>query len=595
MPGEENQEASASPAQFSKRKSAGTAFVLSFFLPGAGQIYCGKTGRGQITLGFWVVSVLCCFAKANSPLRSAGILGVVVLWIFAFLDSYFTAIEINFGDDAQVDVTNPRVAVVLNLLTAGLGYFYLGERTKGLAIFVGTQIVRLGIPHLTGYAGGVVSLAVIALQAVLAFDAYRIADAQLTEALGHSRERPESVIRQVSRLPKWVPITVACCLVAIFIAAIILGLVLRAAGRPLRDSAARRARASVQAQQTTQLPSGPPTDLPSAVTDVQTIQHKSGRTREDLPRLDDDVRVISHILHDEKLNPDDAAVAHYYRGEAVLLENSIRENDDDPVDATAARQALRDFDAVIAANPHTYVREVQSTDAEYNAGLVARVDLKSGPLAYKYWNQCAQQNHAGCMNIVADSYLTGDGGQRPDINAALDMHATVFNSGTRFHCAGADSALTIAEIEHFTGARKDGTDELEWVARANNLLDQLSNRDNNKNVCDRAQTEIEEFLLRLSRNEQRPEILEDASHREDDFSPLQSVIQFLSGQIDKDQLDSIVRRTPSKFDRCTAYFDAFWFARIEQQDAPAGLYYRRMREIGGLHCSMQLFYAGKFK
>jgi len=123
LPGEENQEAPASPAQFSKRKSAGTAFALSFFLPGAGQLYCGKTGRGQITLGFWVVSVLCCFAKANSPLRGAGILGVVVLWIFAFLDSYFTAIEINFGDDAQVDVTNPRVAVVLNLLTAGLGYF----------------------------------------------------------------------------------------------------------------------------------------------------------------------------------------------------------------------------------------------------------------------------------------------------------------------------------------------------------------------------------------------------------------------------------------------------------------------------------------
>jgi len=49
---------------------------------------------------------------------------------FAFLDAYFTALEINSGAGELIDAVNPRVAVVLNLLTAGLGYFYLGERTK---------------------------------------------------------------------------------------------------------------------------------------------------------------------------------------------------------------------------------------------------------------------------------------------------------------------------------------------------------------------------------------------------------------------------------------------------------------------------------
>ena len=88
-------------------------------------------------------------------IRGYSIMIGLTMWIFSFLDAYFTAAEINAGQDAQVDVQNPRVAVVLNLLTAGFGYFYLGERTKGLAILVGTQIVRFQ-SRVTGFSGGVV-------------------------------------------------------------------------------------------------------------------------------------------------------------------------------------------------------------------------------------------------------------------------------------------------------------------------------------------------------------------------------------------------------------------------------------------------------
>jgi TM2 domain-containing membrane protein YozV len=128
-------------------KSAGLAFLLSLLLPGAGQFYCGKMGRGWITLGFWLLGLIGSFARSEG-LKGTGILLITVLWIFSFLDAYFTAIEINRGQDAQVDVQNPRVAVTLNLLTAGFGYFYLGERSKGIVIFVATQVVRFAVPRL---------------------------------------------------------------------------------------------------------------------------------------------------------------------------------------------------------------------------------------------------------------------------------------------------------------------------------------------------------------------------------------------------------------------------------------------------------------
>ena len=127
-----------------RHKSAGLALLLSLILPGAGQLYCGKSFRGGVTLCFSLVGAVLCFMRQQPTLQGEGILLVVVLWVFSFLDAYFTATEINSAQDAQVDAPNPRVAVTLNLLTAGFGYFYLGERAKGMAFFVGTQIVRCG-------------------------------------------------------------------------------------------------------------------------------------------------------------------------------------------------------------------------------------------------------------------------------------------------------------------------------------------------------------------------------------------------------------------------------------------------------------------
>jgi TM2 domain-containing membrane protein YozV len=169
-------------------KSAGRAFAQSLLVPGLGQFYCGKTGRGGVTLGFWLLGLLFAFST-RAGLKGTGIMVISVLWIFSFLDAYFTAIEINRGQDAQLDGQNPRVAVTLNLLTAGFGYFYLGERRKGTVIFVATQVLRFGVPRLTGYVGGVVSLALVVVQMLMGADAYRIGRKQLKEPLDPSRNR----------------------------------------------------------------------------------------------------------------------------------------------------------------------------------------------------------------------------------------------------------------------------------------------------------------------------------------------------------------------------------------------------------------------
>jgi hypothetical protein len=579
-----------------RHKSAGLAFALSLLIPGVGQFYCGKTGRGWITLVFWVLGLPLCFSRIPN-LRGVGLVVIVVLWIFSFLDAYFTAIEINAGRDAQVDVQNPRVAVTLNLLTAGLGYFYLGEKWKGIAIFVGTQIALFGVPRLTGFAGGVFSLALIVAGALTAADAYRIASIQLKEALGPETGPP--AIQPPSRLPAFVPIALACVLGAGFIVMSIVGLAIKAARGPAKHAVAVRAkgpfgnvwRAGPKAE-----PPGTPYDLSSAVNSVQWLERKTERTKDDIRDLKLDEGILASVLKEWKLNRSDAVVAHYYRAQAVNLMNSIHMRAGEGMDLAGSRRALQDLDAVIADGGSSYVPAVKIANAQYLAGGIARNQLHDEPRAYAYWDKCAWSGHAGCVNVMAAAKVTGVGGQKVDIDEALKLYTTVFETGIRYRCAGAFSALNIAEVIYFTGVRRPGDDELEWLQKSYGLMDKLEVAEGNQNACQRSEIELEDFLFRLSRGERNVELLGDATGREDGNSAgTKAVIQLVLGATDAPGFEAAVQANKWEGARCSAYFDAMWYEEIMKDDALARRYHQRMEEIGKFHCGTSLVYASKFK
>jgi TM2 domain-containing membrane protein YozV len=576
-----------------RHKSAGLALLLSLILPGAGQLYCGKSFRGGVTLCFSLVGAVLCFMRRQPNLQGTGVLLVVVLWVFSFLDAYFTATEINSAQDAQVDAQNPRVAVTLNLLTAGFGYFYLGERAKGMAFFVGTQIVRFGVPRMTGYKGGLVAVVLLVVQVTMGVDAYFIARRQLTEALGPAPEQPVPIT--ASRVPAFVPIGLAGIVGAGFFMAMIVGLAFQAA-RGREDNLAvqnrlQSRRGVIGSQSGSVLPA---TDFLSAVEEIRRVERKTHRTKDDLQDLKRDAQIIASELQKQKLTPDDAAVAHFYKAQAFNLINSIHEHKGEEVEVDVAKEAVSEFDKVIASNPHTYIPAVNVSNAEYYAGLITRNHLRSIPLAYEYWEKCAWQGHAGCLNLLANARFTGDGGEKMDINEALDLHTMVFNTGIQYRCAAASSALSIAKIVHFTGVHRAGDDELEWVNKSYSMMDKLGIAENNENVCDRAEAEIEEFLFRLSRGQRKPSILQDAAARLDgDSTTLNAVIQMFSGSASEAQFEAQVQSGHREHNRCTAYFDAMWYAHLTKQDAAARHYRERMLEIGNVHCGLALAYASK--
>jgi hypothetical protein len=209
---------------------------------------------------------------------------------------------------------------------------------------------------------------------------------------------------------------------------------------------------------------------------------------------------------------------------------------------------------------------------------------------------CASSGHAGCVNNLASARVTGAGGQKVDVQEALNLHTGVYNSGLRYHCAGAFSALAIAEINYFTGVRRPGDDELEWTKKAEGLLDQLETMENNRNTCHRVEFEVEDFLFQLSRGHKDENVLQDAISRlDEDSGPTKAVIQFMSGAIDEAGFDAAMSASKSQGERCSAYFEAMWFAKLRSEDATARRYYQRIVEIGKFHCAEELTYATKFK
>jgi TM2 domain-containing membrane protein YozV len=168
----------AEPSELGSRRSPELALLLSLLFPGLGHIYVGKTRSGFTIIAFESLALLGVF-YASGDLHGNFILAAPILYCFAMADAYFAARERNAGVDDLLVGTNPRIVAVLNLLTKGFGYFYLGDRLKGAACFVVCSAIQAAILiHLTVWT----SILAISLQVVIALDGYRVARQRLLAA-----------------------------------------------------------------------------------------------------------------------------------------------------------------------------------------------------------------------------------------------------------------------------------------------------------------------------------------------------------------------------------------------------------------------------
>ena len=148
----------------------------------------------------------------------------VPLYVFAFLDAYFTAREMSLGTDAHIE-KNPRVAAVLNFLTGGFGYWYVGQKGKAVAWFLivgafgrsSSRVENEIVSASLGLLAEVVSV-------VLAVDGYRFAKRKaesVLDSLGLATVAPTETRQHFGVR---VPLGLACLFALVYIEIATVGL-----------------------------------------------------------------------------------------------------------------------------------------------------------------------------------------------------------------------------------------------------------------------------------------------------------------------------------------------------------------------------------
>ena len=330
-------------------------------------------------------------------------------------------------------------------------------------------------------------------------------------------------------------------------------------------------------------------DLKSAAESVK--RAKAQWTRGALPAnagFDREIAALTQLLEGGKLNESGRVVALYYRGDANLLVNAARAGANRAPDVAAAREALADYDRVIKHGKDVPDWGVDVSNAAYYAGWVAQRYLDSVPLAYAYWEKCADMGHHGCLMNVADARVSGAGGVKVDVDQALALNSQVFNSGTTYGCAGAYAARNNALIVFFTASRRPPAEALEWLERSKRLLDALP-----PDSCARTRFDVIEYLMRYSADDPgRGAHLKLAAQRaasEDD----RAILRYLN-RGDEDAFRAQIARTPTKAAKCDLHFIAMWNAEVNRNGGLARDHYGAMKQIGPEACGTELAYMKKF-
>jgi hypothetical protein len=314
------------------------------------------------------------------------------------------------------------------------------------------------------------------------------------------------------------------------------------------------------------------------------LAQSSGRRGDiDLGR---ELATLTRVIDTGGLNSVGQSVAHYWRGQAQVIMSWSRIRRGQPVDRVAARTSLADFDRVIAEDVDIPDWHVSRVEAMYLAGTVARNHVDDTRLAYEYWEKCAAHRHAGCLNIMASARLTGAGGIAVNLAESIRLNEEVYQTGTEFRCAGAYSALVIAQILHFTGAKGQAVDDLAWLRRGNGLLDEIAREGNSDDLCGRSMFETTEYLFLLARGEDRKEVLAAAGMRKAG-NAYKLLVDYLLGAMSPQAFRDALPGVSVRHVACRMNFLAAWHATLQKEAALAERHRAALGQWGADQCAIE--------
>jgi len=298
---------------------------------------------------------------------------------------------------------------------------------------------------------------------------------------------------------------------------------------------------------------------------------------------------LNQVITEGGLSDGALSVAYFYRGFGRKLQSEALAKKGEPADPAAIQDELADLDKALTLEPEGYI----ATNAAYLAGNIAYNDLHDAARGYRYWQRCAAASAPACIAIAADARITGADGQPADPSQAIALHEKVVNAGIANGCTAPYSALAVAEITHFTAKERVLGDELAWLKRGYDLLDEIAAKyKKEKSICDRGAFELTEFLLRLGAGERQEKLLQDAD-QDSGEAQTKAVAQYLAGSLDDAAFAAALAKAEES-KRCEAHFLALWYLELAKRPEAAQAELNAMTALGESNCRSRLTFARSF-
>ncbi|HKD44559.1 MAG TPA: hypothetical protein VKD24_02785, partial [Candidatus Angelobacter sp.] len=144
------------------------------------------------------------------------------------------------------------------------------------------------------------------------------------------------------------------------------------------------------------------------------MQAQAAGPKEETAVLDEDALRLTSVLKQDNLGKTERMVALFYRAKARALAVQGQWRRGETMDTAMAQLAVEDLDKVIASDVDAPEWGVRTSEAQYMAGSLSLLPLKAVGRAYSYWEKCAEHDHAGCLNLMANARLLGTGGVKVD-------------------------------------------------------------------------------------------------------------------------------------------------------------------------------------
>ncbi|GAC15400.1 hypothetical protein [Aliiglaciecola lipolytica] len=221
----------------------------------------------------------------------------------------------------------------------------------------------------------------------------------------------------------------------------------------------------------------------------------------DLDTLEHAAEVLNTAIDLYDYPTENDLIHHQALIHSTIILNFARIEVDQSVHLDQLEEALEKVDALLEKNPNI----TDFGNLLFESGHIARFLLDDPRLGYKYWHLCAQQAHAGCMNILAFNYFTGGYGIRQDIEKSYYWHNQTYLTGINFHCAGVYSARKARGILFLFPELSERKQWQDWTPEIMNLIEQLEEEysDDNANMCGKGQVLLHTYLYELYENNTR--------------------------------------------------------------------------------------------